>query len=193
MPTLDVLLIRWRANDEKAAEAIYNLHRDRVYRLAYGLLGNTEDAEEAAQDAMTYALLNIHNYDSSRSKFTTWLHTITVSRSRDMLRKRRLPTFSISAWLKGKRDYASPELNPEQQAIQSEKHNSVWQAVQELNPPLREAITLRHWGGHTYREIADIVGCPMRTVQSRVRLAYQRLEKELAEADQRHLAKENIR
>ena len=190
MPNLEVLIERWRAGDQMAAEALYNLHQGRVFRLSFALLGNADDAEETAQDALTYALLNIHNYDSRRSKFTTWLHMITVSRSRDMLRKRRLPTLSISAWLKGKRDYASPELSPEQQAIQNEAHNSVWQAVQRLKPPLREAIILRHWGGHTYREIADIVGCPIRTAQSRVRLACQRLEKELAEADQRQLAEE---
>jgi len=61
--------------------------------------------------------------------------------------------------------------------------------VQELTPPLREAIILRHWGGHTYQEIADIVGCPIRTAQSRVRLAYQRLEKKLVESEQRVFAK----
>ncbi|MBU0511275.1 MAG: sigma-70 family RNA polymerase sigma factor, partial [Chloroflexi bacterium] len=156
------------------------------------LLGNTEDAEEAAQDAMTYALLNIHSYDSKRSKFTTWLHTITVSRSRDMLRKRRLPTVSISDWFRGTRDQKSAEPTPEQQALQSEKRGFIWAAVQKLNPPLREAIILRHWEGFTYREIANIVGCPIRTAQSRVRLAYQCLEKELAKADQRLLAEERI-
>ena len=100
MTNLEALIERWRAADERAAEAIYNLHRDRTFRLAYGLLGNTEDAEEAAQDALAYALLNIHHFDEKRSKFTTWLHMITVSRSRDVLRKRRLPTFSLTAWLK---------------------------------------------------------------------------------------------
>jgi DNA-directed RNA polymerase specialized sigma24 family protein len=47
--------------------------------------------------------------------------------------------------------------------------------VQALSPQLREAILLRYWAGHTYQEMADILGCPLRTAQSRVRLAYQRL------------------
>ncbi len=69
------------------------------------------------------------------------------------------------------------ESGPEEHAIRSEERNMVWEAVQNLSPPLREAIVLRHWGGHTYQEIGDIVGCPLKTAQSRVRLAYQRLEK----------------
>jgi len=190
MPNLEILIDHWRANDEKAAEAIYNLHQTRIYRLSYGLLGNPEDAEEAAQDALTYALLNIHNFDSQRSKFTTWLHMITVSRCRDMLRKRKLPTISITDWFTKGRVEKDTDSTPEQHALQSEKRGMVWGAVQALNPPLREAILLRHWGGHTYQEIADIVGCPSRTAQSRVRLAYQRLEKELTESEQRQFAEE---
>jgi DNA-directed RNA polymerase specialized sigma24 family protein len=47
--------------------------------------------------------------------------------------------------------------------------------VQALSEPLREAILLRYWAGHTFQEIASIVGCPVPTAQSRVRLAYERL------------------
>ena len=64
---------------------------------------------------------------------------------------------------------------PEGQAIQSETRDQVWKAVQDLEPPFREAVVLRYWAGHTYQEIADILGCPLRTAQSRVRLAFQRL------------------
>ena len=69
MADLDILIERWRTGDERAAEAIYNLHQNRTYRLAYAILGNVEDAEEVAQDALTYALLNIHQFDERRSQF----------------------------------------------------------------------------------------------------------------------------
>ena len=191
MSHLEILIERWRAGDQKAAEEIYSLHQAWVYRLSYALVGNVEDAEEAAQDALTYALLHIHNFDDRRSKFTTWLHMITVSRSRDLLRKRKLPIISITDWFQRSRQSKSPEPTPEQQAIRSEESDSVWEAVQGLNNPLREAIVLRHWGGHTYQEIAGIVGCPIRTAQSRVRLAYQRLEKQLSRYDQLQLTEES--
>ncbi len=183
MTNLETLIERWRAGDQRAAEAIYDLHRERTFRLAFGLLNNTEDAEEAAQDALAYALVNISRFDARRSKFTTWLYTITVSRSRDILRKRRAPTFSLSKWLKGRTPLSDKTPGPEKKAEISEMKSTVWDAVQKLSPMFREAIILRHWGGHTYREIAEIVGCPMKTAQSRVRLAHQKLVKAIGAVD----------
>jgi RNA polymerase sigma-70 factor, ECF subfamily len=181
MSNLELLIESWRAGDQRAAEAIYHQHRDRTFRLAYALLGNTEDAEEAAQDALTYALRNIAHYDEKRSKFTTWLHMITVSRCRDRLRKRRVPTFSLTTWLSRRNTLTDPAPEPEYSVEMSEMRHNVWEAVQKLNPMLREAIVLRHWGGHTYQEISEITGCPMKTAQSRVRLAHQKLAQSLAE------------
>ena len=73
MADVNALIQRWQQGDERAAEQLYNYHRDATYRLAYGLLSNREDAEEVAQDALTYALVNINRYDSSLSRFSTWL------------------------------------------------------------------------------------------------------------------------
>jgi RNA polymerase sigma-70 factor, ECF subfamily len=190
MTTLETLIESWRSGDQRAAEAIYNLHRDRTFRLAFALLGNAEDAEEAAQDALTYALLNIAHYDEKRSKFTTWLYMITVSRSRDRLRKRRMLTFSLTSWLSGRKQSTDLTPEPEYRAELNEMRNTVWEAVQKLTPMLREAIVLRHWGGHTYQEISEITGCPMKTAQSRVRLAHQKLAETLAESDLRQLVEE---
>jgi RNA polymerase sigma-70 factor (ECF subfamily) len=139
-------------------------------------LGDPTEAEEAAQDALAYALLNINRYDPARASFGTWLHTITVSRCRDRYRRRRMPTFSLQSWLGRGRDVADPKSTPERLIIQSETRSQVWQAVQDLKPSLREAVLLRYWAGHTYQEIGEILGCPLRTAQSRVRLAFRQLE-----------------
>jgi RNA polymerase sigma-70 factor (ECF subfamily) len=181
MFNLDESIAAWRAGDQRAAESIYNLYRDRTFRLAYALVGNSEDAEEVAQDALAYALLNIDRYDERRSKFTTWLHMITVSRSRDVLRKRRRPTFSLTGWLERRQHPRDPRPGPDMIAEFSEMRSEVWMALHKLSPTLREAIVLRYWGGHTYQEIAEIVGCPLKTAQSRVRLAHQKLGQLLTE------------
>ena len=190
MKNLEMLVERWRAGDERAAEMLYNQHREQTFRLAYGLLGNTEDAEEAAQDALAYALLHIHHFDERKSKFTTWLYTITVSRSRDLLRKRHAPNFSFTAWFRNRQSPQDSLPGPEQRAAKNEIRNSVWDAIQDLSPVLREAIILRHWSGLTYQEIADIIGCTMKTVQSRVRLAHQKLARILGDADLQPTAEE---
>jgi RNA polymerase sigma-70 factor (ECF subfamily) len=180
MTDINVLIERWQSGDQRAAEALYNHHREPTFRLAYGILGNPADAEEAAQDALTYALTNIRRYDPQRASFGTWLHTIAVSRCRDRLRRRRLPQFSLTNWLQGGGDAPDPAPSQEQQVVSAETHGEIWTAVQALSPALREAVLLRYWAGHTYREMAEILHCPLPTAQSRVRLAYQHLRAALS-------------
>lgn len=183
MPDVDALIQRWQTGDEHAAETLFNQFREQVYRLAYGLLGEPADAEEATQDALSYALLNIRRFDPNRSSFTTWLHTITVSRCRNRYRRKRLGSVSLFTWLEEGHDIADPSATPERLARRREIHGEVWAAVRGLKPDLREVILLRYWAGHTYREIADIVGCPLSTAQSRVRLAFDQLRIRLAPDD----------
>jgi RNA polymerase sigma-70 factor (ECF subfamily) len=190
MQNIQNLIERWQTGDQRAAESIYNYHKDSTFRLAYALLGNSQDAEEAAQDALSYALRNIDRFDPSRSKFSTWLHMITVSRSRDLYRKRHHPTLTLTAWLQHRRSLENAENSLEQIVEKTELRIEVWEAVQNLSPLLREAIVLRHWNRHTYQEIGEIVGCPMKTAQSRVRLAHQKLAKTLIGVDSQQTAQE---
>jgi RNA polymerase sigma-70 factor (ECF subfamily) len=183
MSDLHVLIRRWRASDERAAEAIYNQFWDSSLGLAYSLLDDLADAEEAAQDALTYALTHIERYDPERASFSTWLHTIVVSRCRDRRRRRILPSLPLFAWLRGGGDAPDPAPSPEQHAIQATTRDEVWEAIEELSPPHREVLVLRHWADYTYREIGDMLGCSMRTAQSRVRLAHQQLKANLADRD----------
>jgi RNA polymerase sigma-70 factor (ECF subfamily) len=180
---ISALIHRWQAGDENAAEAIYNRYQDCTFGLAYTLLGDAADAEEVAQDALTYALTHIERYDPERARFSTWLHTITVSRCRNRRRRRFLPSLPLAAWLKRGGDALMPAPGPERQALQEAACDEIWDAIQRLSPPLREAILLRHWADYTYQEMGTMLGCSMRTAQSRVRLAHQRLKEMLAPSD----------
>jgi RNA polymerase sigma-70 factor (ECF subfamily) len=187
----DQLIQRWLdTGEERAAEALYQAHRERVFRLAYALLGDADDAEEVMQDAMVYALTRIDLYDPERSSFTTWLHTITVSRCRDRKRRKRLPKVPLSEWAEGER---RPTFGPEDVAVAHESQQELWQALDQLSPKLREAVVLRYWGEHTYQEMAQILSCPLSTAQSRVRLAYEQLRKLLTPAVIPVLGGENLR
>jgi RNA polymerase sigma-70 factor (ECF subfamily) len=183
MSDLKGLIRRWQAGDEGAAAAIYNEHRDSTFGLAYALLNDAADAEEVAQDALAYALTNIDRYDPQRARFTTWLHTITVSRCRNRRRRRFLSTLPLFSWLQRGGNSADPASGPEGQALQAATCDEVWDAIQRLSRPLREAILLRYWTDYTYREIAEILGCSLRTAQSRVRLAHELLAEMLKPDD----------
>lgn len=175
MPELPDLIDRWRNGDVQAARLIYDMHRARVFRLAYSLLNNNEDAEEVAQDTLAYALMHIEQYDAARARFTTWLHTITVSRVRDRQRRRSLSPIRLVDWLRRGGQPIDDAPTPEQWSAEQLDREQVWQAVQQLPPPLREAIVLRYWAGHSFQEMAQIMNCPLGTAQSRVRRGFEQL------------------
>jgi RNA polymerase sigma-70 factor, ECF subfamily len=183
MSDIETLIQRWLSSDESAAEAIYNQCRGTTYGLAYALLDNSADAEEVTQDVLAYALSHIDRYDPKRARFTTWLHTITVSRCRNKRRRHVLPSVPLFAWLEGGNDEDDPTFDLEARVVQQDTRDEIWAAILRLSQPLREAILLRHWADYSYQEMAQILGCPLRTAQSRVRLAHQQLKKLLAAAD----------
>lgn len=192
---MDEILVIRRAQqgDERAARQLFEFYQLRTFRLALGLLGDEADAEEVAQDALTYALLNIHRYKAELSSFSTWLHTITVSRARDKRRRKMLPSISISQWL-GMGNQIRDELpGPEAHLMRRETEGGLAVALDQLSPKLREAVVLRFYADCTYKEMGDIMGCSLNTARSRLRLAIERLRAHLGEEQVRWLATETIR
>lgn len=190
----DVHLVR-RAQDgdERAARQLFEMYNLRTYRLALGLLGDEADAEEVAQDALTYALLNITRYRAELSSFSTWLHTITVSRARDKRRRKILPSIPMGQWLGMGNQIRDYTPGPEAHAMRQETEGGLVFAMNQLSPKLREAIVLRFYGDCTYKEMGDIMGCSLNTARSRLRLAIEKLRVQLGEEQYRWLATETIR
>jgi RNA polymerase sigma-70 factor (ECF subfamily) len=179
MIPLETLIEHWQNGDERAAESIYAASRGTTFALARALLDNPSDAEEVTQDVLVYALSHIHQFDPQRARFSTWLHTITVSRCRNRQRRRLLPSISLFSWHREEHEEIDPSPDLPTLAIQKDTRDEVWSAIQRLTPLLREAIVLRYWADFTFEEIAAIVGCPLRTAQSRVRLAHRELKNTL--------------
>jgi RNA polymerase sigma-70 factor, ECF subfamily len=172
-PTQDII-DRCLSGDQPSYEQLYAHFASGAYRLCYSLLFNTEDAEDVTQEAFVYAFKNLHRYDSARASFKTWLYTIAVSRCRNMYRRKRLPTIDLSSLLH--MDIAGPTSEtPEAAFTRRELADMVDVALTKLSPRLREAVVLRYGHGLTYREIAEVMDCPQKTAESRVRLAHEKL------------------
>lgn len=173
------LIERARAGSEPACAALYRATVGPVYRLAYGVLLDERDAEEVVQDSFVYALRNLRRYDASRSAFRTWLFMIAMSRCRNKRRRRWLPTVRLS-----ERTEQVPSQEgrpPEHAATRQSLRETVHRALGQLSPKLREAVVLRYFDGLTYREMGEVLGCPQKTAESRVRLAHEALRELLAD------------
>lgn len=169
---IPALIERALAGHEAAYEALYRHFVGPLYRLAYGVLLNAQDAEEVVQDSFTYAFSRLHHYDPAKSAFKTWLYTITMSRCRNKQRRKWLPTLHFGEIAERA---AGSELPPEAAAERLGVREAVYRALRELSPKLREAVVLRYFDGLTYREMGEVLGCPQKTAESRVRLAHESL------------------
>jgi RNA polymerase sigma-70 factor (ECF subfamily) len=175
-PHLQQAISTWIAaclrGDQAAYAELYNAYAPGVYRLCYNLLLNGDDAEDVAQEAFVYAFKNLRRYDPGKAAFKTWLYTIAISRCRNLYRRSRKPMLDLSSiW---QTQLAAPHSESPEAAF---AHQSVRDALQEalarLQPRLREAVVLRYGHGLTYREIAEVMDCPQKTAESRVRLAHE--------------------
>ena len=163
------------SGDQSAFARLYEHFSAGIYRLCYGLVLNKEDAEDVLQESFVYAFKNLRRYDSSKSAFKTWLYTIAVSRCRNTYRRKQFPMIDFSQVLQ-LQIAGSNDDRPEAQMAKRESVDAIQKAMLELSSILREAIILRYGHGLTYREMAEIMDCPQKTAESRVRLAHTKLK-----------------
>lgn len=172
MSELDTAIARCLKGEQAGYDALYDQFGAGIYRLCYSLLLNREDAEDVAQESFVYAFKNLHRFDPARSAFKTWLYTIAISRCRNVYRRSRPPLIDLSQLLQ----FGAPKAEtPEAVFAHQSAQDAVERALAGLKPGLREAVVLRYGHGLTYREIAEVMGCPSKTAESRVRLAHDAL------------------
>ena len=180
LPPLESLIAQSLQGDDDAFAALYETCAPAVYRLAYGVLLNVQDAEEVVQDVFVYVYGNLGTFDAERGAFLTWLYTITISRCRNKRRRKWLPTVLLSHLMgTGVEPTSAHTETPEAAMARRDVCDALEAALTRLSPRLREAVALRYAHGLTFREMAEVLGIPQKTAESRVRLAHQALRRAL--------------
>jgi RNA polymerase sigma-70 factor (ECF subfamily) len=164
------LIERVLAGDEAAARKLHDAHYPAVLRLATLLLQDRQDAEDATQETFVYAFQHLGRYDPNRADFATWLKVIVTSRCRDLRRRRRVKWLSLQEWLEVglEPEDETPAHQPEVVLELVGVQRTVWEALQQVPHKSRQALILRYYGGLSYPEIAQALGCPVSTAKSRV-------------------------
>lgn len=171
---VEALIAHCLAGDQAAYAALYGRFAVGLYRLCYSLVLDQLDAEDVMQESFVYAFRNLHRFDAERASFKTWLYTIAVSRCRNTYRRKIPPLVGLSQLFHA--EVAAPEDDtPEAAVTRRAAQDAVERALGQLSPLLREAVVLRYGHGLTYREIAEVMDCPQKTAESRVRLAHDKL------------------
>ncbi len=155
--------------DRAAFSRLVEVYQRPVYNLAYRMLGDAAEAEDATQETFVRIYTRLATYDPAR-KPISWVLSIASHYCIDRLRRRRLTWLSldddpVAAALPG------PRPGPEEVALRSEAHEEVQEAIQRLAPGYRAPVILHYWYGFSYEEIAEIMGITVQAVKSRLHRA----------------------
>jgi RNA polymerase sigma-70 factor, ECF subfamily len=154
------------------------LYERPVFNLAYRMLGNAAEAEDAAQEAFIKAYSNLFRYDTERP-FKTWLLSITSNHCIDRLRRRRLTWLSLDEPLPAHPALVSSEAGPESAFLAQERSEQVQRLLLSLSDEYRLVVVLRYWYDLSYQEIAEMLDTTESAVKSRLFRARQTLAKEI--------------
>lgn len=163
-----------QAGDRDAFGELARRYAASARRVARAVLGNPEDADDAAQDGFLAALRHLGRYDPNRP-FGPWLLRIVANAATDRLRRRRVRTAdAIPPTL------ATRDPGPDREADRSTLHAALRQGLATLPERQRVAVVLFDVEGYTHAEIAEVLGIPVGTVRSHVFHARRALRTALA-------------
>lgn len=158
-PTDAELVDHFRGGDQEAFGVLMARHERRVYNIAYRMLGRTEDARDAAQDAFLSCFRHLGSFRGDAA-FTTWLHRITVNACYDALRKRPPDP---SPW-----DEIPEPAPARDHADQAVAAVDVQRGLAQVPIEFRGALILCDIQGMPYEEAARVLQVPTGTVKSRL-------------------------
>lgn len=158
-----------RRGDRNAFSKLVQAYQIPVYNLTYRMLGNAQEAEDAAQETFLRAYKRLNTYEPDK-KFSNWMLSIASHYCIDLLRRRRF------TWLSVEEDpsvqgLSSDEERPEDAALRQERAEQVRALLNYLDPDYRVPLVLRYWQDLSYKEIADILNLSEPAVKTRLHRA----------------------
>lgn len=159
------------AGDESALGELYDTYAPFVHALARRIIGDGEAAEDVVQEVFVTLWQQPDRFDPARGTMRAFLGTLTHRRSVDLIRREE------ARRRREDRTHAVPEpvAGVDEHAMRSATGELVRAALDTLPPAQRECLELAYFGGHTYRQVADLLGIPEGTAKSRLRLALARI------------------
>jgi len=174
-------VLQARQGDQVAFSRLVEVYQTPIYNLAYRMLGNGAEAEDATQETFVRVWTKLDSYDLNR-KLSSWILSVASHHCIDRLRRRRGNQVSmeeIQSW----RWLPDDKPRPEERTMMGEKADKIRQLLGQLPSQYRLVITLRYWQDRSYAEIAEITGTTESAVKSRLHRARRAMAELLATSD----------
>ena len=189
------LVERLQAGDESAYRLLVAHYKQRLFKLAYGIVQEEEEALDIVQDVFIKAFENIGRF-RGQAKLSTWMHRITVNQCLNWKRrwKRRFRWHHKPLEREDGSEY--PELKserytPDQLHDEKQLARAFERALRALPEHARTVYVLRETEGLTYNEISQVLGIKRGTVSSRLFHARERLKNDLEQQLERQVTTDN--
>lgn len=161
-------IIQAQRGDAQAFSRLVEAYQVPVFNLCYRMLGNRQEAEDAAQETFLRGYQAIRRFDADRP-FANWLLTIASRYCIDQLRRQRLQTFPLAPFLE--RVVPDPGLGPEATLSRQEEQEHLQALLGSLQPVDRAAVIMRYWHDLSYQDIAVVLDLSVSAVKSRLHRA----------------------
>lgn len=182
-----VLVMRWQAGDESAFTLVVERYQKRVMAVAYRMLFNRAEAEEAAQEAFFRLYRAKYRYRPS-AKFSSYLFTIVHRICLNVLRRRKhamvsLDSITTDASTGGAPQWTDPKATPPAQTLDTrERSDLVVEAIGRLSPEERMAVVLDYWEDMSFESIGAVLHKSVPAVKSLLFRARGKLKAQLQSA-----------
>lgn len=178
MSATDVAVVaQVRAGDADAYRLLVERYSRSVFRLAYRMMGNEQDAEDVVQETFLRAYQNLHRFDMLAS-FSTWLYRIAANYSLDLLRQRKRQQPTSEEW--DADQFAAGDPQPDRMLLSQQVQEHLTAALARLTPQERTSFVLRHFEGQSIEEIGRMLGSSENATKQSVFRAVKKLRKALA-------------
>jgi len=181
---VDLALVkRVQAGDKAAFDVLVRKYQHKIGNLVSRYIRDSAEVHDVTQEAFLKAYRALPRFRGD-SAFYTWLYRIAINTAKNHLvaQNRRPPTGDIDAEDAVHFEVAGAlreNATPERLLLKDELEKTVYAAIDALPDDLRTAITLREMEGLSYEEIADVMGCPVGTVRSRIFRAREAIDQRI--------------
>ena len=182
--TDEELVARSMAGDAESFNQLVLRWERPIYALAYRVIGREEEARDVAQETFLRAFRALSGF-KGEAKFSSWLYRITLNLCRDWIRKEKRTRVSQPPEGLDIVDLAGASIQTEtieQRIGRKDLGRAVSKAMAALPEEQRTAIILKEYHGLTFQEIADMLGCPLSTVKTRLYQGLSVVRKQLEQA-----------
>lgn len=178
---------RFNKGETSLFDILVERYSSRAYQIAYGVLGEREDAEEVAQDVFIRIYKALPKFRGD-SEFTTWMYRIAMNLARNKYRYNKSRGANKKISMQETVDendnrtliqVPEPRLAPDDEVDLDEFQKDVMREIDNLPPLYRDALVLRNVEEMSYEQIADVLGCKLGTIKSRIARAREELRRRL--------------